>query len=429
MSEILEIVGGTPLNGVIKASGAKNAALPVLMASLLTSERCVIRNVPNLKDVHLTLQLLSHFGATYSYSGDTIAVQTEQLEASEASFSLVKALRASFWVLGPLLARGGAARVALPGGDVIGARPVDMHLEGLTQMGADIKLKHGTVIATAIDGLRPAEISLRFPSVGATHQLLMAMALTPGHSILRGVAREPEIDCMCDFLNQLGAEIELDGNDTLVIKGQEQLGGAEFDLIGDRIEAATYLLAAIASKGNIKIDGINPDYFGEFLPILEQMNVSLELGADSISAKYNGSIQPINVKTGPFPGFATDLQALVMAAISLAEGESTIEETIFEGRFSHVSELCRMGANIKVRDRSAYITGVNRLSATRVEAFDIRAGAALIIAALAAEGTTSIHESHHIRRGYSLLESKLESLGARIFHRYSDPEDYMFTGC
>jgi len=429
VSEILEIKGGIPLKGTIRASGAKNAALPVLIASLLTDHQCIVRNVPNLKDVHLTLQLLQHFGAVCSYSGDTVKVQTERLRASEASFSLVKALRASFWVLGPLLARGRAARVALPGGDVIGARPVDMHLEALTQMGADIRVKHGTVIATAVNGLRASEITLRFPSVGATHQLLMAMALTPGRSVLRGVAREPEIDCLCDFLVTLGAELERDDRDCIIVNGQEQLRGAEIDLIGDRIEASTYLLAAIASGGEVTIDGINPKFFGAFLEILAQMNVGIATRADSITARYLGSIKPVTVRTGPFPQFATDLQALVMAAVTLAEGESTIEETIFEGRFSHVSELCRMGAKIKVSDRTARIQGVSELSAARVEAFDIRAGAALIIAAVAAEGTTSIHETHHIRRGYSLLENKLESLGASLFHRYTDPEDYMFTGC
>ncbi len=430
MSDIIEITGGVPLKGVVPISGAKNAALPILLSTLLTSEPCEISNIPNLKDVHLSYRLLEHFGASVSPLHDRARIETPALRATEASYSLVKALRASFWVLAPLIARGGAARVALPGGDVIGARPVDMHLEGLTKMGAEIKVKNGVVMATAPNGLKPATIDFRFPSVGATHQILMAAARTRGNTLIRGAAREPEVVALATALTRMGAEIEGAGTDTISVHGRDELGGFSLELIGDRIEAATYLLAGLVTSGKICASGIDSDFFGEFLPLLHEMNVKTEISENSITVEVGpGGLKAVKATTGPFPSFATDIQAPLMAALCFAEGESVISEQVYEGRFGHVSELCRMGAKIKVDGREATITGTGQLTSAPVEALDIRAGAALVIGALGAEGTSQIREPQHLRRGYSHLEQKLSNVGARVKSKLIDAEDYIFTGC
>lgn len=429
MAEYLEIEGGRALNGVVKAGGAKNAALPLLMASLLTGERVRFDNVPNLEDLHLALHLLERFGAEWEFSAGAIIITTPRLVATEASYSLVKALRASFWVLGPLLARGRAARVALPGGDIIGARPVDLHLAALEKMGADISVKHGVVYASAPSGLKAAEIDLRFPSVGATHQVMMAAALTEGRTVIRGAACEPEIAALGDMLQKMGASVEGAGTPTVVVQGREELGGADIHLIGDRIEAATYLLAGAATRGCVRVDGIRPEFFGDFLGVMREMGMELEFGDDWISASCRSGIKGVNVVTAPFPGFATDIQAPLMAALCVADGPSTIEERVFDGRFGHVSELCRMGARIAVTDRTASIEGGAKLSSAPVEARDIRAGASLVIAALAAEGVTKIYDINHIRRGYEYLERKLRGLGAAVAARLEDAEDSLTAGC
>lgn len=429
MAEYIEINGGLSLSGAVQIGGAKNAALPMLMATLLTAETCTLENIPNLEDVNLTLHLLEHLGAETEFVDAKVRVSVPKLAATETSYSLVKALRASFWVLGPLLARGRAARVALPGGDIIGARPVDMHLAALGQMGADIKVKHGTVYATAVGGLRPAHIRLRFPSVGATHQIIMAAALVPGTTVIEGAAREPEVEALADMINRMGGDVEGAGTSQVVIRGKEELGGCTLPLIGDRIEAGTYLLMACAAGGEVRAQGVKPAHLGRFLEILEQLGVVVEQGADFVSVRRNGDLRAIQVTTGPFPEFATDLQAPLMAALTLAQGTSSIEETVFEGRFGHVSELCRMGADIRVSERIATILGQPRLTGAPVEAHDIRAGASLVIAAVAAEGITEIHDAHHLRRGYEFLERKLRALGVRVGVKHTDAEDSMFTGC
>lgn len=429
MSEFIEIIGGTPLHGTVVAGGAKNAALPILMSTLLTGEECVLTNVPNLTDTSLCLHLLEHFGAEVSYDGDVAKVRTEKLVATEASYSLVKALRASFWVLGPLLARGRAARVALPGGDLIGARPVDLHLEGLALMGADITLKHGVVYATAVNGLKPALIDLRFPSVGATHQLMMAASLTPGRTIIKGAAREPEVVALANFLNGMGADIQGAGGSVIEITGRSELGGTTANLIGDRIEAGTYLLAGAITGGCVTVEGIDPLYFGSFLSILSEMGLTVSCGDNSITVKSNGRLKAVNVKTGPFPELATDLQAPLMAALTVAEGTSTIEETVYEGRFGHVSELARMGASIHIQDRVVTIHGVEKLTGAPVDGLDIRAAAAVALAGLAAEGESEVHEPHHLRRGYEHFERKIGRIGGRVSARMTDPDDFIFAGC
>jgi UDP-N-acetylglucosamine 1-carboxyvinyltransferase len=429
MSEYIEILGGAPLRGKVRVGGAKNAALPILISTLLTSEECVLQNVPNLTDTNLVIHLLEQFGGNVHYEGGEVRVRTEKLIATEASYSLVKALRASFWVLAPLLARGRAARVALPGGDLIGARPVDLHLEGLVKMGADISLKHGVVYATAVNGLKPAVIDLRFPSVGATHQLVMAATLTPGVTAIKGCAREPEVIALANFLNGMGADIQGAGGDVIEIRGRSELGGVTANLIGDRIEAGTYLLAGAITGGEVTVEGVDPLFFGSFLDILHEMGLSVSVGPDSVTVKANGRLKAVDVKTAPFPGFATDLQAPLMAALTVADGRSTIEEGIYEGRFGHASELARMGASIHVADRSVIVDGVDKLTGAPVDGLDIRAAAALVLAGLAAEGRSELHEPHHVRRGYEQLEKKLAALGARIWPRIVDADDFSFAGC
>ena len=428
MSEYVEITGGVALRGEARVSGAKNAVLPMLMASLLGSESCEFDNVPGLQDVNITIHLLKSLGAEIEYRGERVKISVPALRATEASYSLVKAMRASFWVLGPLLARGRAARVALPGGDIIGARPVDMHLAGLTCMGAEIQVKHGIVYAVAPSGLKPARIDLRFPSVGATHQIMMAAALTPGTTIIEGAAREPEIAALAEMLGQMGCCIEGAGTPRIAVCGRECLGGAKVRVIGDRIEAATYLLAAAASGGSVRISGFTPSDLGELIRVLGDMGLDLEQGQDWLGVSSSGRLRPVRVATGPFPQLATDVQALLMAALTVADGESSIEENVFEGRFGHVAELCRMGARIRVDERVATVSGPVELSGAPVEAMDIRGAAALVIAALAAKGASRIYEAHHLRRGYSDLEGKLRGLGGRIGARLVDPEDYVFTG-
>lgn len=429
MSEFIEIFGGASLKGVVQLSGAKNAALPILMASLLTDQPCKFTNVPNLEDVRLTLNLLEHFGANFQHFADCVDVHTPKLIATDASYSLVKALRASFWVLAPVLARGGVARVALPGGDAIGTRPVNIHLEALAKMGADIKLKHGVVYATAHKGLKPAKIEFSFASVGATHQILMAAALTPGVTQIKNAACEPEVEALAQMLTQMGAEIEGAGTPNIIIRGKKELGGANLAMIGDRVEAVTYLMAGAITKGSVEVRGIKPSYFGNFLDILKEMGLQIETSDYAVKLSYKNKLKPVHVSTAPFPGFATDFQALFMPLLTLVQGESTIEENVFESRFHHVSELLRMGANIDVEDRVAKIKGVDKLSAAPVEGYDIRGAACLILAGLAADGVTRVFEPHHLRRGYERLESKLSSLGAAIACKPEELEDSLLIGC
>lgn len=429
MSEFIEIHGGRALSGSVVVGGAKNAVLPMLIAPLLSSETCTISNVPRLQDVSLLLHLLEEFGAQVEWSGDSVQISVPSLVATEASYSLVKALRASFWVLAPLLARGRAARVALPGGDIIGARPVDMHLSALSQMGADINVQHGVVYATAPQGLKPATIEFRMPSVGATHQVLMAAALTQGKTVLKGAAREPEVVAVSDLLSSMGAKIEGAGTSTIEISGQEELGGASAVVIGDRIEAATYLLAGAATDGEVAVKGFDVKHLGDFSKILVEMGLEITELEDGASLRRSGELRPIKVSTGPFPEFATDIQPLITSFLSLVPGKSSVEELMYEGRFGHASELCRMGAKITIDGRIANIEGVERLTGAPVEAKDIRAAASLVIAGAAAEGITAVHEPQHIWRGYTDLIGKFESLGACIGKKITDPEDFMFTGC
>jgi UDP-N-acetylglucosamine 1-carboxyvinyltransferase len=434
MQNFLEIKGGTPLRGTVRISGAKNAALPLMIASLLTAESCTIRNVPNLTDVNILLHLLENLGTQGRFQDGVATLATPELISCEASYSLVKALRASFWVLAPLLARGLKAQVAFPGGDAIGNRKVDIHLAALEKMGATIDMKHGVVTAEAPRGLIPAELDLSVPgigaSVGATHQVLMAAALAPGESLIRGAACEPEIVALAEMLTQMGAQIEGAGTPTIKILGQKSLRGCTITLAGDRIEAGTYIAAAAAvPKSSILLEGIDANYLGAALPLLKEMGLGIEVSAAGIQITHAQKLKAVTFSTAPFPGVATDLQALFMAALCTAEGVSTIEENIFENRFGHVPELVRMGAAIEVEDRKAIIRGVSHLSGAPVEAKDIRGGAALVIAALGAEGLTQIFEPQHLLRGYEDLDLKLKKIGANVAFRAEEIDDSIAIGC
>lgn len=434
--EIIEIVGGNPLRGSVTVAGAKNAALPLMIASLLSAEPVILRNVPSLYDVSILSHLLEGLGTQIERraSGE-LQLSTPKITASEAKYSLVKALRASFWVLAPLLARSGAANVALPGGDIIGTRAVDLHLKGLTAFGADIQLKHGTVIASAPRGLKPAKVDLSFASVGATHQLLMAAALIEGTSVLSGVAREPEIVALADLLCAMGAEVEGAGTDQIVVRGKKELGPASFEILGDRIEAGTYLCCALATssqelgEGPVEIQGFNPEHLRIFIETLKAQGANLEESPTGIKVISASQLKPFSCVTEPFPGFPTDLQAPLCALLSCLEGQSIIEETIYDGRVGHVAELNRMGARIKVEERKILIEGGAGLSGADVEGVDIRGAAALVVAALVARGTTRIHAPNHLRRGYEKIEDKLRALGASVRKASADQEDYAFAGC
>ena len=431
MSGFLQICGPTKLNGEICISGAKNAALPILISTLLTKSSCIVRNVPDLEDLAFTIKLLEQIGSEVKWnrSDRTITVSTDTVISTEASYPLVKALRASFWVLGPLLARERRAKVALPGGDAIGTRPVDQHLLGLERMGAQLSLEHGTVIGEAKKGLKAAEILLSCPSVGATHQLMMAMAATPGRSVIRNAAREPEVVALAEFLSSMGATLNGAGSSDIEIWGSEDLGQASTDLIGDRIEAGSYLLAALACRGQIKVKGVCPEHLGALLELLRTMGAEVSCEQDSIYLEAKRDLKAAQVVTAPHPGFPTDLQAPLMAALATVEGESSIDEQIFEGRFGHSSELMRMGARIEVSGSVARIVGGAPLSGAPVECGDIRAGFGLIVAALCAQGSSSIFEVQHLRRGYQDLEYNLSALGAKILYRHEEIEDFLATGC
>jgi UDP-N-acetylglucosamine 1-carboxyvinyltransferase len=434
MYECIEVVGGGSLKGSVVAGGAKNAALPLLMATLLTDEPVTLSNVPALEDITHVRQLLEALGSQMDLhriglDGGTVTIQTKELSRHSASHSLIKALRASFWILGPLLARCGEAQVSLPGGDIIGARPVDIHLEALTAMGANIELKHGVVFATAPHGLRPAHITFRYPSVGATHQILMVAARVSGTTIIEGAAREPEIESMAELLTRMGASIEGVGTSRILISGTPHLSGTSLNLIGDRIEAGTYLCAGVATRGKVTVNGVRPAHVGKLLDIFSEMGCEIERAENSLTVDARRDLRGVSVTTGPFPELATDLQAPLLAALCTVEGESSVEETVYEARFRHVAELWRLGAHIELSDRCARIIGTPKLSGAAVEGHDIRAAASLVVAGLAAEGSTFISEPHHLRRGYERLEEKIAALGGTICNRIADAEDLMFSGC
>jgi len=429
MLEVLCVTGGSRLSGNIQVSGAKNSALPLLIASILTSEECVLKNVPDLEDITVLLRLLRCVGAESSFEANTVRIRTARVKGTEAPYGSVKALRASFWVLGPLLARAGQARVSLPGGDAIGSRPVDLHLKGLAKLGADIRLKHGVVFAQAPGGLHGGEIVLDFPSVGATHHLLMTAALIDEETIIRGAAREPEIVDLAAMLEKMGVSIEGAGSEVIRLHGASELGGAQHAVLGDRIEAATYLIAGAATQGQVTVEGLSPGALDSTLGVLEEAGSTVLRQENAICVACRSRLAGVNFDTRPYPGVATDVQPLLMAALTRACGTSVIHEGIFESRFGHVAEYRRFGADISVDGRTATVHGVEQLSAAPVEALDIRAAAGAVIMGLMAEGTTQMSEIYHLDRGYDRLVEKLRCLGARICRIPSVEEREVVLGC
>jgi UDP-N-acetylglucosamine 1-carboxyvinyltransferase len=402
------------LNGNVAVSGAKNSSLPLLFSTLLTDEECVLENIPDLEDTNVTQRILNSFGATCEYKNNIFKVKTPTLLSTVAPYGLVKTLRASFWLMGPLLARAGRAAISLPGGDAIGTRPVDLHLKGLSQMGAEFRMDHGVVIGEALGGLSPADITLDFPSVGATHNILMAAALTPGQSFLRGAAKEPEVIDLANFLNLMGANIEGAGTDVISIKGVAKLHGAKHIVIGDRIEAATYMLASAITAGDVTISGIDPAYLTASIDLVTKMGSTVVTETNSLRVIGPKKCKAVSFQTGPYPEVATDVQPIFLAALTICEGLSSVKETVFESRFGHVAEYRRFGADIKIEGRVAKINGVSSLSAAPVEALDIRAAAGLVLMGLVSEGTTQIRELYHLDRGYERIVEKLNALGAKL---------------
>ncbi|HIJ78841.1 MAG: UDP-N-acetylglucosamine 1-carboxyvinyltransferase [Desulfobulbaceae bacterium] len=408
------INGGNPLHGTIAISGAKNAALPLMAACLLSSEPITLTNVPDLRDTRTTLALLESFGVKWQKEGTTLTLDASQLDNVEASYDLVKTMRASVLVLGPLLARLGKARVSLPGGCAIGARPINFHLQGLARLGVDHELAQGYVDASVNGRLKGNTIYFDIPSVGATENILMAASLAQGTTIIKNAAREPEIGNLIDLLNGMGAQIKGKGADTLYVEGVERLHGAECAIIPDRIETGTYMIAVGAVGGDLTLTNCNPQHLPSLLEKLKLAGLEIEEGRDTIRVTRTGPIRSIDFKTMPYPGFPTDLQAQIMALMTLGDGLSVITENIFENRFMHVAELHRMGAQIKIDGHSAIVTGTGKLTGAQVMATDLRASASLVIAALAATGETHVSRVYHLDRGYDDLVGKLTRVGADI---------------
>ncbi len=410
----LVIRGGVPLAGDVRISGAKNAALPILCASLLTEEPLKIGNVPHLRDITTTLELLGQMGVTVSVNEKMcVELCASHLSHRVAPYDLVKTMRASILVLGPLVARYGQASVSLPGGCAIGMRPIDLHIKGLRAMGAKIDIEHGYVVARA-ERLKGAHIFMDLVTVTGTENLMMAAALADGVTVLENAAREPEVVDLAKCLNAMGARIEGAGSDVVTVRGVEQLHGASHWVMPDRIEAGTYLAAVASTGGKIKLRGVCPDILDAVLEKLRDGGARIETGADWIVLEVDGPLRSVNIRTAPYPAFPTDMQAQFMAMNCVAQGVATMTETIFENRFMHVQELRRLGANIEVDGNTAVVRGVAQLQGATLMATDLRASASLIVGGLVAHGETVVDRIYHVDRGYECVEEKLSQLGARI---------------
>jgi len=413
------ICGGKSLCGTVSVSGSKNAALPILAASILSGGRVVLDNIPRLSDVVSMCDILSSIGCGVSFSaGDRVLIDATRLNSNVISYQLAGRLRGSFLVMGPLLARLGSVSISMPGGCPIGARPIDLHIKGLAALGACIENRQGSVVAKA-KKLVGTKIYLDFPSVGATENIMSAAVLAEGATVIENAAVEPEIVDLANFLCAMGANIFGAGTDTIKIEGVKILKPANYSVISDRIEAGSYLIAAAATGGCVTVQNILPDYVKPLTAKMKEMGIPLDIGENYIAVNSEGNFHAVDIKTLPFPGFPTDMQAQMTALLALSEGTGIITETIFENRFMHASELARMGASIKVAGRSAVVEGKKALTGAKVKATDLRAGAALVIAGLAARGDTEISDIYHIDRGYVALEQKLTQLGADI-HREAE---------
>ncbi len=421
----IRIVGGSPLNGIIPISGAKNAALPLMIASLLTPETLTLENVPRLADVNQLNRILGNHGVDYRlegkrvgdspYAGQTIHLDAKTIVDTTAPYELVSRMRASFWVIAPLLARMGEAKVSLPGGCAIGTRPVDLLLMVLEKLGANIEIEGGYVLADAKKGLVGGEIDFAKVTVGGTHTALMAASLAKGHTLIKNAACEPEVKDLADCLVKMGAKISGAGTSTIEIEGVTSLHGARHDVLPDRIEAGTYACAVAMTGGDVLLAGARADLLPLALDVLRQTGAQIDETAQGLRvSRKGGKIRPVDVTTAPFPGFPTDLQAQFMALMSGADGTSRITETIFENRFMHVQELARLGARIKLEGDVAIVEGRPKLKGAPVMATDLRASVSLVIAALAAEGETIVHRVYHLDRGFEQLEEKLQACGATV---------------
>lgn len=411
--EKLIVRGGQQLSGTIKVSGAKNAVLPIMAACLLAPQKSILREAPDLTDVQNALLVMEKLGAQVSHTDNGIAIEARQIDSYEAPYEYVRKMRASFLVMGPLLAREGKARISLPGGCAIGTRPIDLHLKGFAAMGADIDCGHGYVEARA-KKLKGAKIYLDFPSVGATENIMMAAVLAEGTTLIENAAEEPEIVDLANLLNKMGGKLRGAGTNIIKIEGVSELRGVEHTVIPDRIEAGTYMVMAALTRGDVIIQNVIIDHLKPVVAKLIEAGVQIVEEDDGIRVRGPEELKPVDIKTLPYPGFPTDMQAQIMAMLTIAKGTSIISETVFENRFMHVTELKRMGADIKIEDRTAIVKGVDYLTGAQVKATDLRAGAALIIAGLVAKGETEIGNIHHIDRGYENIVEKLRGIGIDI---------------
>lgn len=414
--EKLIVKGGNRLVGAVKTSGAKNAVLPIIAASILGTTPSHLDEVPMLEDVHTISEVLKCLGLSVECSPEknVLDIDSTEITSYEAPYELVRTMRASFLVMGPLLARIGKARISMPGGCAIGARPIDIHLKGFEALGVKIEQGHGYIEASAPEGLKGTSIYFDFPSVGATENIMMAASLADGTTILENVAEEPEIVDLANYLNKMGAKIRGAGTDTIRIEGVDKLHGADYTIIPDRIEAGTYMIAAAMTGGDVVVENVLPEHQKPLIAKLREAGAVVEEDIDKVRVIGKNPLKAVSIKTLPYPGFPTDMQAQMMAMMVIAEGRSKVTETVFENRFMHVVELNRMGAQISTEGRSAVIDGPCKLTGCDVRATDLRAGAAMILAGLVAEGTTRIGDLHHIDRGYENIVAKLKNLGADI---------------
>jgi len=417
--EKIVVRGGQPIHGTVRISGAKNAVLPIIAASLLAEGESRIHDCPDLADVQISRAVLESLGAKVSVDESTFIINANEIHSFEAPYEFVRKMRASFLVMGPLLARFGKARVSLPGGCAIGTRPIDLHLKGFEALGAKIFMGHGFIEATATTGLTGSRIYLDFPSVGATENIMTAAVLAEGQTVIENAAEEPEIVDLANYLNAMGAKVRGAGTNVIKIIGVKTLQGVSHTVIPDRIEAGTFMVAAAISKGNVLIENALIDHLKPIVAKLQEAGVSVTEEGNGIRVIGPEVIRPIDIKTMPYPGFPTDMQAQMMALMTLAQGTSVITETVFENRFMHVDELHRMAANIKTDGRTAIVKGVSKLTGAPVKASDLRAGAALILAGLMAEGQTEIQNIYHLDRGYEKIIEKFSAIGADIERTWS----------
>ena len=414
--EKLVIRGGNRLVGTVRISGAKNAVLPLIAATLLGTTPSILEEVPDLEDVRTFAQVLRHLGVEVKYTkGEHIlSVDSTHITSCEAPYELVRKMRASFLIMGPLLARCGHSKISLPGGCAIGTRPIDLHLKGFEALGAKIDIGHGYIEASAPNGLIGARIYLDFPSVGATENIMMAASMAKGQTILENAAHEPEIVDLANYLNTMGAKIKGAGTDVIKIEGVSELTGKTYEVIPDRIEAGTFMVAAAMTGGNLYVENALSEHLKPVIAKLKEAGVTIEEDTNGVRVISNGNLKAVDIKTLPYPGFPTDMQAQFMAMTTVSHGTSVVSETVFENRFMHVDELKRMGANIKIDGRSAVVEGLSKLTGCQVKATDLRAGAALVLAGLVANGETEVGYLHHIDRGYDDLVTKLCGVGADI---------------